>query len=76
MKDWLVEMRAEKTALQSAYRNTPSLQCREGTGLLETSKPTAGKAIERLIAAGILAEVEERKRHRPYRYDNYLKLLE
>ena len=27
------------------------------THLLETSKPTAGKAIELLIAAGILAEV-------------------
>jgi len=32
------------------------------TRLLETSKPTAGKAIELLIAAGILAAVGERKR--------------
>ncbi len=46
------------------------------TRLLETSKPTAGKSIELLIAAGILAEVGERKPDRPYRYENYLKLLE
>ena len=46
------------------------------TRLLATTKPTAGKAIELLIAAGILAEVGERKRDRLYRYQNYLKLLE
>ncbi len=46
------------------------------TRLLETSKPTAGKAIELLIAAGILAEVGERKRDRLYRYQNYLQFLE
>ena len=46
------------------------------TRLLSTTKPTAGKAIELLIAAGILAEVGERKRDRLYRYGNYLKLLE
>ncbi len=46
------------------------------TRLLATSKPTAGKAIELLITAGILAEVGERKRDRLYRYQNYLKLLD
>ncbi len=46
------------------------------TRLLTTSKPTAGKAIELLITAGILAEVGERKRDRLYRYQNYLKQLE
>ena len=46
------------------------------TRLLETSKPTAGKAIDLLIAAGILAEVGERKRDRIYRYHNYLQLLD
>lgn len=76
MKDWLVEMRAEKTALQIAFRNTPSLQCRGGTRLLETSKPTAGKAIELLIAAGIRAEVGGSKRDGLNRHENHLKLLE
>ncbi|MEZ5598627.1 MAG: Fic family protein [Pseudomonadales bacterium] len=46
------------------------------TRLLATSKPTAGKAIELLITAGILAEVGERKRDRLYRYQNYLNLLD
>jgi Fic family protein len=46
------------------------------TRLLEISKPTAGKVIELLITAGILAEVGERKRDRLYRYQNYLKLLD
>ena len=37
---------------------------------------TLDKAIELLVAAGILAEVGERKRDRLYRYQNYLQLLE
>ncbi len=46
------------------------------TRVLATSKPTASKAIELLITAGILAEIGERKRDRLYRYQNYLKLLD
>ena len=46
------------------------------TRLLTISKPTAGKAIDVLIKAGILAEVGERKRDRLYRYEGYLGLLE
>ena len=46
------------------------------TRLLSISKPTAGKAIEVLIKAGILAEVGERKRDRLYRYKGYLGLLD
>lgn len=45
------------------------------TRLLSTSKPTAGKAIEALLGAGILVEVGNRKRDRLYRYDSYLQLL-
>ena len=40
-----------------------------------TSKPTAGKAIDVLIKAGILVEVGERKRDRLYCYEPYLRLL-
>lgn len=46
------------------------------TRLVSTTKPTAGKAIEVLIKAGILAEVGERKRDRLYRYDRYLRLMD
>jgi len=46
------------------------------TRLLSISKPTAGKAIDVLIRAGVLAEVGERKRDRLYRYEGYLRLLE
>ncbi len=46
------------------------------TRLLSTTKPTAGKAIDVLVSAGILAEVGERKRDRLYRYQKYLRLLE
>jgi len=46
------------------------------TRLLTISKPTAGKAIDVLIKAGILAEVGERKRDRLYRYEGYLRLLD
>ena len=44
--------------------------------LLSISKPTAGKAIDVLIKAGILAEVEERKRDRLYHYDGDLRRLD
>lgn len=46
------------------------------TRLLSTSKPTAGKAIDVLLKAGILAEVGERKRDRLYRYEGYLRMLD
>jgi Fic family protein len=46
------------------------------TRLLSISKTTAGKAIDVLINAGILAEVGERKRDRLYRYQGYLRLLD
>jgi Fic family protein len=46
------------------------------TRMLSITKPTAGKAIDVLIKAGILTEVGERKRDRLYRYDRYLRLLD
>lgn len=46
------------------------------TRLLSTTKPTAGKAIDLLQAAGILTEVGERKRDRLYRYHDYLQRLD
>jgi Fic family protein len=43
--------------------------------LLATTKPTAGKAIDALCKAGILAETTGRKRDRVYAYDGYLRVL-
>ena len=45
------------------------------TQLLETSKPTAGKAIDTLQQAGILNEVGQRKRDRLYSYSKYIDIL-
>ena len=44
------------------------------TRLLSISKPTAGKAIDVLIKAGVLAGLGERKRDRLYRYEAYLQV--
>ena len=43
--------------------------------LLETSKPTAGRAIDTLTAAGVLVETTGKKRDRWYSYDGYLERL-
>ena len=43
--------------------------------LLETSKPTAGRAIEALVAAGVLEEITGRKRDRAWAYREYLARL-
>ena len=45
------------------------------TKLMQTTKPTAGKAIDLLQQLGILAEVGEKKRDRLYSYKPYLALL-
>lgn len=43
--------------------------------LVETTKPTAGKAIELLVAAGVLVESTGKKRDRAYAYRTYLDRL-
>jgi Fic family protein len=43
--------------------------------LVKTTKPTAGRAIELLVAAGVLAETTGRKRDRSYVYQGYLDRL-
>ncbi len=43
--------------------------------LVETTKPTAGRAIELLVAAGVLAEMTGRKRDRAFVYRAYLDRL-
>lgn len=46
------------------------------TRLLSITKPTAGKAIDLLLAAGILAAVGDRRRDRLCTYENYVRLLD
>lgn len=43
--------------------------------LLETTKPTAGRAIDTLVDAGVLVETTGRKRNRSFAYQAYLDLL-
>lgn len=43
--------------------------------LVETTKPTAGRAIELLVAAGVLVEATGRKRDRTWAYQGYLDRL-
>lgn len=43
--------------------------------LVETTKPTAGRAIELLVNAGVLVETTGRKRDRSYVYRGYLDRL-
>lgn len=43
--------------------------------LVETTKPTAGRAIELLAAAGVLVETTGKKRNRAFVYQAYLNRL-
>ncbi len=45
------------------------------TKLVETTKPTAGRAIELLVAAGVLVETTGKKRGRSFVYWVYLDRL-
>ncbi len=54
---------------------TPVVSMPVVTKLLDTTKPTATKAIEILQQTDILSEVGSRKRDRIYKYERYLELL-
>ena len=43
--------------------------------LLETTKPTAGKAVQLLESTGVLVETSGKQRGRTFAYDKYLKRL-
>ncbi|HEX3913336.1 MAG TPA: Fic family protein [Steroidobacteraceae bacterium] len=61
--------------LFEALPNHPVISMPSVTRLLNTTKPTAGKAIEILRRAEILKEMGERRRARLYSYEPYVKLL-
>jgi hypothetical protein len=43
--------------------------------LVETTKPTAGRAVDLLVAAGVLSETTGKKRDRSFVYRAYLDRL-
>ena len=45
------------------------------TQLLDTTRPTATKAVTALVSAGVLSETSGRKRDQLFAYDRYLELL-
>ena len=53
----------------------PIVTIAEAVNLLQTTKPTAAKAVAGLVEAGILVETTGRRRDRAYRYEAYLNLL-
>ncbi|MFV1966554.1 MAG: Fic family protein, partial [Pirellulaceae bacterium] len=53
----------------------PMVTLAKATELLDTTKPTTGKAIDALCQAGILYEITGRKRDRVYAYRAYLDVL-
>jgi Fic family protein len=53
----------------------PVVTLATATELLDTSKPTASKAIAMLEDAGVLREITGRQRDRAYAYEAYLAVL-
>jgi Fic family protein len=61
--------------LLDALPDHPMVTMQRAMALLGASKPTALKAIQALVAAGILKEVTGRERDRLYAYRAYLAVL-
>lgn len=53
----------------------PIVTVASATKLLDTTKPTVGKAVELLVATGVLVESTGKKRDRSFVYREYLELL-
>src|SRR5690606_25831883 len=72
---------AQDTTSVSAARlfellpNHPIITVATAMTLIETSKPTATRAVETLIAAGILVETTGKKRDRSFAYQIYVDRL-
>lgn len=72
---------AQDTTSVSAVRlfellpNHPIITVATAMTLIETSKPTATRAVETLIAAGILVETTGKKRDRSFAYQTYIDRL-
>jgi Fic family protein len=55
--------------------SSPVLSVNAAIRMLDTTKPTAAKAIDTLVAAGVLVETTGRKRDRLFSYQGYLSRL-
>jgi Fic family protein len=55
--------------------SNPVLSVNRAIRMLETTKPTASKAIDTLVTAGVLVETTGRKRDRSFSYQAYLSKL-
>ena len=55
--------------------SNPVLSITAAIRMLETTKPTAAKAVDTLVAAGVLVETTGRKRDRSFSYQAYLAKL-
>jgi Fic family protein len=55
--------------------NQPMITVKRAMRLLDTTRPTAAKAVDTLIDAGVLEETSGRKRDRVFAYAEYLRLL-
>jgi len=53
----------------------PVLTVKRATTILDTTRPTAAKAVRTLIDAGVLTETSGRKRDQLFAYTDYLELL-
>jgi len=56
-------------------QNHPMVMLPSAMDLLQTSQPTAGKAIDALCKAGVLHEITGKRRDRVYAYQAYLDIL-
>ena len=61
--------------LFEALPRHPIITIASAVKLLDTSKPTAARAVETLVEAGVLREVTGRRRDRSFAYQGYLDLL-
>lgn len=72
---------AQDTTSVSAARlfellpNNPIITVATAMRLIETSKPTAARAVETLVAAGVLVEMTGKKRDRSFAYQAYIETL-
>ena len=73
----LVQPGATLTAAQVFERlpNQPVVTIAGVVADFGVTKPTAGRAVDALVAAGVLVEMTGRKRDRRYGYGAYLRIL-
>lgn len=59
----------------ASLKKAPIITIATAMKLLETTRPTATKAVTALVDAGVLEEISGKKRDRSFGYAGYLDLL-